>query len=139
MKKVIFILLILASCQKADMGISGTVWVGENESHYSKEEWDGYGGHTFTETTTTHEYTLKFTTETAGTIKTVSVSTTDGVTGLPVESIYPFTYTYEQEFMRGSIVYDVGSNFYLSSSFEIRSGFLCEDSELTGDVEYRRK
>lgn len=144
MKKIIFLLLILVSCQKEDINnsLSGTEWIGENEFYISSKTSFPDGTFTFTETTTVRNYTLKFTNETAGTIRIISIATTDGVASDPVNENYNFAYTYDPEFMRGSMHYDInmGENFQpFRSVFEIRSGFLYDDSDLTGEVEYRKK
>ena len=56
--------------------------------------------------------------------KDISVTTVDGVKQSPIINEATFTYTYDSEYARAS-VYDI-EGMYLTSTFEIRSGFLYE-------------
>lgn len=140
MKKIILLLLIvLVSCQKDDINgsIVGTEWIAQNESSGNSSIYEN-GSYIKSEYSTIHDITLKFTSETKGSVKMISVTTRDGIKESPIISEATFTYTYNSEFMRGSSVYDI-EGIRLTSTFEIRSGFLYEDSEFNGEVEYRRK
>ncbi len=140
MKKIILLLLIvLVSCQKDDINgsIAGTEWIAQGESRGRSSLYEN-GSYIKSEYSTIRDITLKFTSETKGNVKMISVTTVDGVKQSPIINEATFTYTYDSEFMRGSSVYDI-EGVYLTSTFEIRSGFLYEESDYTGGAEYRRK
>ena len=140
MKKIIFILLIiLASCQKSDDGIAGSIWFAEGESSGSKTEYVN-GEYATTECSVAFKTTLRFTDESRGSVTVVSTPNENGVQGETKTETTSFTYTYDPGYMRGDITYEsyIGER-PLTSSFEIRSGFLYDDSELTGRQEFRRE
>lgn len=144
MKKILFLLLILVSCQKTDINksINGTDWFASTEGSGFSEIYQN-GEYIRSEYNIITDITLRFITESTGSVSTKSVATVDGVSEPPIRTDVDFTYTYDSDFMRGNIFYDLSVSpdlkNPLKSTFEIRSGFLYDDSELTGKVEYRRK
>lgn len=136
---ILAMLAVLVSCQKDDISKSlvGTEWVAQNELSWRSEIYEE-SGYVNSEGSTVYDITLRFISETKGSVKTISVSTIDGVKGKPNTSEVTFTYIYDSDFMRGSSVYDI-EGMHLTSTFEIRSGFLYEESDFTGGAEYRKK
>lgn len=142
MKKILLLLIILVSCEKADNGIAGSTWFAEGESSGSSTEYVN-GEYITSEYSSVNETTLRFINDTRGSVTVVSTPTVDGVRGETKTKTTAFTYTYDPGYMRGDITYesymDEAETRPLVSSFEIRSGFLYDDSELTGRQEFRRE
>jgi len=142
MKKTLVVIttfILLISCQKTDIGnkgLSGTEWIGQAKTSGSTTT-----GTTYTEYKTVKDVTLRFSTETSGSIYIITVTTTDGIKGSEIRENYNFTYTYDKDYMNGSIRYNVPDFdlYRTESTFEIRSGFLYEISDLIGEIEYRKK
>ena len=115
--------------------IVGTEWIAQGESRGRSSSYEN-GSYIKSEYSTIRDITLKFTSETTGNVKMISVTTVDGVKQSPIINEATFTYTYEN--LCEGLVYDI-EGVYLTSTFEIRSGFLYEESDYTGGAEYRRK
>lgn len=142
MKKILLLLIIFVSCEKADNGIAGSTWFAEGESSGSSTEYVN-GEYITSEYSSVNETMLRFINDTRGSVTVVSTPTVDGVRGETKTKTTAFTYTYDPGYMRGDITYesymDEAETRPLISSFEIRSGFLYDDSELTGRQEFRRE
>ncbi|HBG40944.1 MAG TPA: hypothetical protein DDW85_05980 [Porphyromonadaceae bacterium] len=143
MKKIIFVLsvLFLASCSKEaeNDSIIGTVWRGESES-YSSYGYENTDGTTYLwENTTKMDITIHFDKQSTGRMVIVYTNSNDEVKDTTDK--YDFTYTYDINYMRGKINYEniVGDGLRPpTSEFSIRDGFLIDNSDITGEVEYYR-
>lgn len=142
MKKIFFLLpLLFAACQsEIDISedISGTTWAGQTEAHSSKKTYLGDGSYEFEENTRTRDITIRFKDQTNGVTTVVTSNSNpdyDGA-GIGGTTSHKFKYTYSADFMSGTMIYE--GEYPYKSTFEIRSGFLYDDSELTGYAEYRR-
>ena len=147
MKRILFIFIvaIFVSCQEEidyRIELSGTEWVGSRRVTLDKVVQKG--DDTATITITTHYLvTLRFLPANVGEITIVFVSSADGVSGIPQESKFGFTYVYDYDLMIGQITYDVPYIHALGENqityFGIKGSYLYENPGLIRNIEYRKK